>query len=446
MLARIVRGAVALVIAVVGIGVAAMLSATRPEPVRSPHGEDLPRVQVFAAVRAPVARQWRGWGVADAVVRSDVPARITATVEAIPQRIQSGVAVSKDELLVELDDSDFKREADIARQRLAEIDAQFEQLSVEQRRLEERLAIERENLSLATAERERVERLHASKVASQQDYDSVRRTELVSRAALNLTSETYDRLAPRRLGLEAQKQAQYAAMQLAELNMQRCRIVSPIAGVLQSVDVKRGESVTPGRRVARVIDLARVEVGVQLPAAAAHDMAVGDPVQLVAANNTGWSWNARLTRLAPESDPQARTLTAWVEVDQTDEARRFGIERARSLLAPGMFVEAVVTSRAVEPRFVVPRRAVRGGRVMVIEDGTLRSRPVRIDFIIEGKLAQLPQLADDQWAVLDESLREGEQVLVAPSVSLLDGAKVAAVPVSAAEVASRPGAGTGPVP
>jgi HlyD family secretion protein len=438
MSARIVRAVVALVVLGAGLGSAAWLAGTRPEPVRSEHGEGLPRVAVFSATRIPVARQWRGFGVADALVRADVPARVTATVAAIPPHIQAGVRVRKDDVLAELDDADFTREAEIARQRIAELDAQLDLLTVEQARLEERVAIEQENLALASAERQRVERLFESKVASQQDYDAVRRTELIARAALNVTTETFERLRPRRQGLEAQKQAQYAALQLAELNAQRCRIVSPIDGVLQSVAVKLGENVAAGQRVARVIDLSRVEVPVQLPAAALHDMAIGDAVRLVAANGTGRTWAATLMRLAPESDPQARTLTAFVEVDQRDAAEGFGAAGSGTLLTPGMFVEAVVTSGRVEQRFVVPRRAVRAGRVMVVEGGTLHTRPVRVEFVLEGTLTQLPLPADDQWAVLDNALREGETVLVTASATLLDGARVEAVAVSTTEVASRP--------
>src|SRR5690606_4708743 len=108
-----------------------------------------------------------------------------------------------------------------------------------------------------------------------------------------------------------------------------------------------------------------------------HDLSISDPVRLQSPSGAGWTWAARLTRLAPESDPQARTLTAYAEVEQSDQAEAYGTGRDATLLLPGMFVEAVVTSRRTEPRFVVPRRSVRSGRVMVVADGTLDSRPVQ---------------------------------------------------------------------
>lgn len=448
MYARLVRGVVALAVVAAGVMAASVLVATRPEPVRSDSGQELPRVQVVAAAKVQVARSWRGWGVADALVRADVPARVTATVEQVPAAVQAGQPVERDQLLVELDASDFVRDRDIARQRLAEVEALLAQLAVEKERLEERLAIERANLALTEAERQRVEQLFAGKVASQQDFDSVRRSELTARAALNLTTESYDRIAPRQAALEAQKQAQYASLQLAEQNVSRCRIVSPIDGVLQAVDVKAGENVAAGQRVARVVDLSRVEVPLQLPSASLGEVSVGDTVRLTpgsGADDGQRAWTATVTRVAPESDAQARTITVFAELAQPDARQRFARQGDAKLLLPGLFVEAVVTTQATSPRLVVPRRSVRSGRLFIVDDGVVQSRPARIDWVIEGKPAGLATGAgDDQWAVIDDVIGEGDAVVLSPGPSLLDGAKVAAVPISTGEVAAHSEAPAGP--
>lgn len=439
LIARLIRATVAVLLLLTGLGIAALLARTSPEARRTGNGAEPPRVQVLIAQRVPVARRWQGWGVADALIRADVPARVAATVEDIPGGVQAGRRVQRDDLLVLLDASDFQRQAQIARQRLAELDAMMEQLLVEERAAQQRLEVEQHNLELATAERERVERLAASKVANRQDVDAARRSELVAQAAVIATRESLSRIPGRRAALDAQRQGQYAALQQAEQDIERSRVRSPISGVLQSVDVKSGEFVAAGSRVARVVDLSRVEVPLQLPSAAQQDLALGDVVTLTAANDPSRRWTARITRLAPESDPQGRTITAYVEVDQPGASSRFGEPGAGDLLIPGRFVEATVQSQRTQERFVLPRRAVRGGYAMVVTDGVLQSRPVEVLYVFEGQMPQIAATADDQWAVIEGRIDAGDQVLLSATATLLDGAAVTAVPVEVATAtAARP--------
>lgn len=404
----------------------------------------VPPIAVLAAQRVPVQRQWRGYGTVEAIDSADVPARVTATVEYLPDDILSGTRVTRGQLLVQLDDSDFRRQVEIAQQNLADLDSQMALQDVQKRQLATRLALESEDIRLAEDELKRIQQLLQRQAANPRDVDMAKRALIAAQIAQVATSEAVDSLGPRRRQLEAQRVGQDASLRLAQESLRRCRVTSPIDGVLQWVDVEVGESLASGQRVARVVNLSRMEVPLRLPAAARRAVAVGDQTQLEVTNRTGVTWSARISRIAPEDDTSTRTVTVYIEVNQSPHVtagrRTVGVDQA--MLVPGMFVAGVVASGEARPRWVIPRRAVQAGRILTVDGGVIQSRPVHVDYVLEGRLPDLG-LPDDQWVVLDPvvaALRDGELVVVNGSTSMRAGQAVAPVVLTAASASPDPGA------
>ncbi len=423
------RAITAVAIVAFAMGVYALLVSTGTTAPKSEVGAGLPRAIVFKATREPVQRQWRGYGSVDALNTADVPARVTATVEAIPGRVLPGNAVAKGDLLVQLDPTDFERRADAAQQTLADLQAQQALLAVEKQSLDQRLELDADDVRLLSDEVGRIEKLYQRGAANQQDVDRTRRELIAARSRQVSTKEALDRIEPRQAQLEAQIASQKSTLRLAQLELERTRIVSPIDGVIQAVDVEVGENLTPGQRVARVVNLQRLEVPLRLPASARRDVTIGDQVTLTA-NRTKRQWPATVSRIAPEDDPQTRTVAVYVDIEQPDALTAYGTSRQAELLTPGVFVSGTVTANEPQMRWVVPRRSIRGGRVLTVKDGVLQSMDVAVDHVHEGEFAGLG-LPDDQWAVLDETqgdmFQGGELVLVNVSGDMRDGAAVTAV-------------------
>jgi multidrug resistance efflux pump len=425
-IAWITRAVAALVVLAITLGIAGWLNATAPKPAEVKGVATLTQVKVFEARAIPMRRQWRGYGVAAALDRADIPARVTATVTSIPPHIQAGRPVTVKDVIAELDGSDFLRQLELAQQRIAELDALLAQIQVEATRYQERLKIEAEDVRLAENEVRRITGLVKDNAAKQFELEAVQRVLLNAQRAELATRELIDKIEPRKTAWKALRDGQDATLKLAQQNLDRCKIFSPINGVLQTVDVKVGESLTAGQRVARVASLDRVEVPMQLPVAARADIAIGGRVELTATNDTKQCWEAKITRLSPEDDAATRTMTVFVEVNQHELAAQFGNIGAGRLLAPGQFVGATVWSEIIEPRWIVPRRSIRAGRVLVVKAGVILSRPVTIDYLSEGRVPQLG-VPDDQWAVLvtnGEALKEGDLVVLNASIAVRDGDKV----------------------
>jgi len=429
-LAVITRSTVAVVVIVLGLGIATALYETRPTAKPVDEQQTPPEASVFEARLVDVRRQWRGFGVADAMDTADVPARVGAVVVELPNDVKPGSFVEAGQLLVRLDPTDFENAASRAEQALAELQAELKRLDIEEGRLRERLTLNEEDVRLAKADYERVAAMQQGGASAMQDVDARRRQMIAAEQSLSLTQDTLDQIAPRRLRSEAAMASQQTVLRQAKLDVQRASIASPIAGVIEHVDIEVGENVAIGQRVARVVSLGMIEVPLRLPATARHDLAIGDDVEVHSTNDTDLNCLATLSRMSPADDSNTRTATVYVEINQRDAARMFGQRQDAPLITPGMFLEGVVASGSVEPRWIAPRRSVLRGTVVVVKDGRLVRKPVKISYVIEAKLGAFG-LPDDQWAVLDAStpLEEGELVMVNGSTSMLEGQAVRGVVV-----------------
>jgi len=233
-----------------------------------------------------------------------------------------------------------------------------------------------------------------------------------------------DKIGPRRLSLLANKASQESSRRLAAQNLERCRIVSPVAGVLQEVDVEIGENVMVGQRIARVVNLERLEVPLLLPASSRSFLAIGDTVQLFASGSGSHAWDAQVSRIAPEDDSSTRTVRVFAELQQNPAVG--------NVLSPGQFIQGKVASRITMTRWVVPRRSLNSDRVKVVENGQISSVPVTVEFALERPFPQFG-LPDEQWVVLSEPLPVGTQVVVDGSRSLAVGSAALAVAATGAD-------------
>lgn len=432
LLSVIFRIVVCVVLIGASLGVFGYLASTAPKPAPSQSTASVPRIEVYRAAPVAVRRAWEGFGTISAFEQADIPSRVTSTVITKPDHMRPGAAVSEGALLLQLDDSDYVRQTDIHTRTIQEIDAQLTRLEIEESSWSRRAALADEEVTLAQQEYDRISGALARDAARQREVDQARRVLLVAQLAAISTREELDKIVPRRESLLAQRGREEQNLALAKVNVERCRITSPIAGMLDAMDVEVGENVTAGQRVARVVNVGFVEAVVLLPSSARASVAVGDRVELrmesdrystpvSAPSDAAQSqlmelvWNSVIVRLSPADDEATRTMRVYAEVTQSDDAV--------NLLAPGRFVQAVVRSSRPMMRSVLPRRALTSERILIVQDGRVSSRPIAVDFSLTADLPETG-LVDRHWVVLHEPLPEGTLVVVDGSRSLADGTAV----------------------
>ena len=124
-------------------------------------------------------------------------------------------------------------------------------------------------------------------------------------------------------------------------------VVAPIDGVVSELGVRDGATFMAGTSLFRINGLATVWVNAQIPEAKVSMVPMGSKVQAQATSWPGATFNGRVIALLPQVDPQTRTVTA-----------RIVLQNPGYKLFPGMYVSLAFTGPTGEPSLVVPSEAI----------------------------------------------------------------------------------------
>ena len=407
------RLAIIVVVLAIAAGIVAVMISTKVESATSDAALRPVQVRTMEAQLRAVDRTWDGYGTARSMNDASIVAEVGGRVIERPNAIEPGQRISVGTILLRLDSSDSTNTLNAANQAASAIEAQLDGLSVESERVGTQIELANDEIDAAQRDLERTAQAIEAGAGSVGELDiktaAVRRVQ----REVETLKERLEMIPSRRAQLLAQLAGQRASASTAQENLDRAVIRSPIAGVIQSVSADKGDWVALGTPIARIIDLSQLEIPVRLPASAIRWIRLGDEIELWQGDPIGEpNQIGVITRIAPEADTANRTITVYVEVEQDPNAG--------DRLSPGRFVLGRVRSPDDEPRFVVPRRAIQGNRVMIAvpqdsEGYRIEVRPVTTAYSIEGKIESLDP-NEDQWTVITSGLSQGDLVVV----SLLD--------------------------
>lgn len=399
-----------------GFGVMMTLSSLRKPIEMTNLAARALTVRSMTVDRVTVAREWQGYGTARAMIAADVSAEVTGRVVERPEGIEDGVSVSEGQLLVRLESLDYERRVRTQQEAIASTQADLSGLEVEEARLNEQVELARAEVDTARRDYERTLDAQREGAASRGEIDSRERALRGAERSLAVLAQGLELVPSRRARLRATLEGQRAELEIAQRNLERTRIVSPIGGVVQRIGPEEGEWLNTGTAVARVVDVSRLEVPLRVPVSARRSIEPGDVVRLREDGTSAGRWQGVVTRVAPEADEASRTMTVFVEVRQ---------ESGDGVLQPGQFVTGRVRSGVGTERVVVPRRAVVEDRVWVAlplqagDDGAngssdrrrVRQVPVRVEYHISGRFQGLDGV-ETEWAVLEEGFGLSDGALV----------------------------------
>lgn len=177
----------------------------------------------------------------------------------------------------------------------------------------------KQDLALKRTQRSRREFLYERGAISQEELDEFAYGQGVQQAQLE---EARSRLAELRNGTRPEQiQAQRAAVQqldaaIAELNVniQKSTLRAPFAGIVSSREVDEGTVVNAGQSVIRLVENAAPEARIGMPTITASKLQLGD-AQTVTLN--GNRYEATVTAILPEVDPETRTQVVVFQLDPT---------------------------------------------------------------------------------------------------------------------------------
>ncbi len=198
-------------------------------------------------------------------------------------------------------------------------------------------------LAKADADEARARQLADGKIISPQEYDAVKTGAAVARAQRDSL----------------------------KVMINHARVESPLEGAVAKRFVSAGEYVRGGSPLLTLVAQDPLKLRGDVPERFAHELQVGQAVQVHVDAFPDRPFTGRLSRISPASNPENRSVSIEAVVDNHDRA-----------LKPGFFANAAVITRADDRALMVPQEAVVTfagvTKLFIVKDGTACERQVRV--------------------------------------------------------------------
>lgn len=272
--------------------------------------------------------------------------RVSAEVSGrvVESRLQEGQRITKNDLLVRLDDSDLQAQLSKGLAEQAAIEAG-------QVKIEEQLRTWRHHLQTANKDLLRYRELRKSAVISPQQLNAIEdRVQEAEGQVRSLEAE----LAQTKAQLEAtRQQVQWLRLQLA-----KTRITAPASATVLIKGIEPGELAAPGQVVAVLVDLSQLELKIYIPERDIGKIKLGSPARIRVDAFPARYFGAVVTRV----DQEAQFTPRDIHMPEERVRMVFGVTLAlnnnEKYLKPGMPADAWLRVRDGQPwpdKLVVPR-------------------------------------------------------------------------------------------
>jgi HlyD family secretion protein len=344
--------------------------------------------------------------------------------------VEKGDTVKEGQVLVRLEDSEFRAEVNQAKANLAAAQARLDQLrtgSRPQEKLKDRAAVlqAEANLKIAEADYQRSERLYREGVASKAEFDSALARRDTAAALLEAArqSSAMTDIGPRaeeiRAG-EAQVQQMKAALDYAQTQLAATEIKAPVGGTVLQRIVERGEMVTPsafggsGARtsVVDLADLTDLQIELDISQADFARLKMNQRAEIIPEAYPNLRYTGFIEEIAPEANRAKSTVQVKVKVENPDEQLRPEMNARVNFLSD----KPANNQSQSAARVLVPKQAVvrRDGAafVFVVKGNRVEQRSIRAG-----------EESGDAYYVLD-GLSGSESIAIAGVDKLRDGDRV----------------------
>jgi len=369
-------------------------------------------VSTMAAVVRQLPQYFEATGSLAANQQTDVAPETSGKVAAVG--VDIGSSVKRGQMLVRLEDADFK-------DRAAQAEAQLDQAkaTLDQNRAKiglrpgQKFAPEnvpevraaRAALDLADKNLRRYEKLVESGDISRATYDQqVSQRDQASEQYQALIHQAQQNFATVANSQAAVEMAQ-SQLSLAKRNLTYTTVSAPMAGYVLDRPADIGEYISPQQKVATIVSLNPLRARIDVPEQAISQIRQGESVSVSVSAYPDRNFSGRVARVSPSVTATSRTLTVEADVDNPNAE-----------LKPGQFATIRILLPHNAPAVLVPQRALRtisgATYVFVIKNGFAQQRLVQSGQT-EGDLVELKSgvAADEIVAISNvDQLSDGAAV------------------------------------
>jgi HlyD family secretion protein len=344
--------------------------------------------------------------------------------------VEKGDIVQEGQVLVRLEDSEFRAQVNQANANLAAAQARHDQLksgSRPQEKLKDKAAViqAEANLKNAEADYQRTETLYRSGVASKSELDRALAQRDSARALVEAArqSSAMTDIGPRAEEIRAaaaEVQQMKATVDYARTQLAATEIKAPVSGTVLQRIVERGEMVSPsafggsGARtsVVDLADLTDLQIELDISQADFARLRMDQRAEIIPEAFPSLRYSGFIAEIAPEANRAKSTVQIKVKVENPNEQLRPEMNARVNFLSD----KPSGSGNQVIARILVPKQAVvrlnGGSFVFVVKGNRVEQRTIR-----------LGEENGDAYFVLD-GLSGNENVAVSGVEKLRDGDRI----------------------
>lgn len=348
--------------------------------------------------------------------------------------VEMGDKIEKDQVLVRLEDDEYKArlaqeqgQLDNAKAKLAELEAG----SRPQEILQAQAALEQAQADLNTADQsyKRMRELEGSTAISKQQVDDAAGLVHARKAMVANATQALElaKAGPRKEQIDAQRATVRqieGAVAMAQLDLSNTVIRSTIAATVLERNVEQGEFVTTGfvgdrgakGYVVSIADLNDLRVELDISQNDFAKVVPKGPCWIVTDAYPDKKYEGVVDLISPEANRQKATVQVRVKVLNPDELLKPDMNATVSFLSTKKLAATQASAPSTSehrPAIRIPSTAIRDGGVFVVEGGKATKRAV-----VTGQSSTKGEIE------IRKGLIGGEDLIITPSADLKDGDKV----------------------
>jgi HlyD family secretion protein len=385
---------------------------------------DIQRVRAISSGNAGEGVILNATGYIVAAHKIELAAKVIGKVKWIG--VDKGDKVKQGDVIVRLEDDEYRAQLDQAKGNLANLEAHLAELEHGSRPEEIAQAMANLNQSKADEENarvslERTRKLVSQAVMSQQNLDDAQARFDSAVAKVNSLQKAYDlvRIGPRQEQIDAMRgQVEQArgAVAYAETNLANTIIRAPVTGTILERAVEIGEFVTTsfvGDRGAKgyvvsIADLNDLEVELDISQNDFAKLHMSQKGTITTDAFPDRKYDGFIREVSPEANRQKATVQVKVKVAHPDDYLRPEMNASVAFLSD----EKNAVATPSQPIVMIPASAIRDNKVFVVLNGRALTRPVK------------PGLTSSQGVRIEQGLVGGEDLIISPPANLKDGDRV----------------------
>ncbi len=382
---------------------------SQPEPPVKAKEEKSWTVQTHQLIDGVKTPQLELYGQVESPHTATVTAIINADVLSL--EVKEGQAVSKDQLMIRLDELDVKLALDQRSSDVAELEASIESEINRHKNDLSALKLEKSLVSLAKKKLAREEKTSKSNLTSQSSFDTQKQALQNQELALKARELSVKNHPARLAQLEAKLAQKRALLQQAERDLHRANVLSPFDGIVLSTSVSPGERVRPGEELLRLYSTDNVELRAQLPQKYVDTIkeAIAQQETLTAVVKTAHTdIDVELHRVSGAMSNTGIGVDALFEINSEDA----------NFFIMGEVLDVILNLPAIPDVYSIPVSSIYGtNRIYRVEQGRL------VAINVEKLGGQIK--GDNQFILVrSEKLTPGDEIITTQLPHAMSGLKV----------------------